>query len=263
MSTYLPVGVFDSGVGGLTVVKAIQQRLPDLDILYVADSAYAPYGGRPVEHVRERAMRITRFLVDQGAQAIVVACNTATAMAVEDLRAAFDIPIVAMEPAVKPAATATRSGVVGVLATTGTLESERYRQLVDSHGHRIRVLGRVCNHWVEQVESGDLDSDQARCLVASEIQPLLAAGADTLVLGCTHFPLLAALIAEVAGPKVTLIDPAPAVAEQLARCLEGRFSGKGLLRLWSSRAAADEADRLGRVIGRPVTVARFQVIPYR
>lgn len=254
MSTHLPVGVFDSGVGGLTVVKAIAERLPELDLLYVADSAHAPYGGKSPQQVRERASHITRFLVERGAQAVVVACNTATAMAVEELRSSFAVPIIAMEPAVKPAAAATRTGVIGVLATAGTLESERYRQLVDSHGQRISVIGRVCNRWVEQVESGELDTARTRALVASELEPLLAAGADTLVLGCTHFPLLAPLIAELAGPGVTLVDPAPAVAGQLARCLGGRPSGDGRLRLWSSRCAADEAERLGRLLGRPVEV---------
>ena len=175
-------------------------------------------------------------------------------MAVEDLRENFDIPIVAMEPAVKPAAAATRSGVVGVLATAGTLESERYRQLVDRHGHRVTVLGRVCHSWVSQVESGDLDSAAALALVAAEVEPLLEAGADTLVLGCTHFPFLAPLIAEVAGPVVTLIDPAPAVADQLARRLGDGGEGQAALRLWSSRQAADESARLAHLLGAGVPV---------
>jgi glutamate racemase len=178
-------------------------------------------------------------------------------MAVEGLRERFDIPIIAMEPAVKPAAAATRSGVVGVLATAGTLESERYRQLVDRHGQRVEVIGRVCHHWVALVESGRLDDDEARALVAAEAEPLLAAGADTLVLGCTHFPFLAPLITQVAGPEVALIDPAPAVADQLARRLGGVQTGEGQLRLWSSRRAADESQRLGRLLGRAVEVGGF------
>lgn len=257
MSTHLPVGVFDSGVGGLSVVQAIRDRLPALDIRYVADSAYAPYGNKAAEQVRERARLITRFLIDQGARAIVVACNTATAMAVEDLRENFDIPIVAMEPAVKPAAAATRSGVVGVLATAGTLESDRYRQLVDRHGHRVRVLGRVCHSWVGQVESGDLLSDAAREMVAAEVEPLLAAGADTLVLGCTHFPFLAPLIEQVAGSGVAIINPAPAVAEQLVRRLEDVDQGGGTLHIWSSREAENETARLACLIGETVEVRSF------
>lgn len=257
MSTHLPVGVFDSGVGGLTVVSAIQARLSSVDIHYVADSAFAPYGTRPTGEVLERCRIICRHLLDQGVQAVVVACNTATAMAVERLREEFDVPIVAMEPAVKPAAAATRSGVVGVLATAGTLESERYRQLVDSHGHQVKVIGRVCSEWVAQVESGDLDSERARAVVAEGIAPLLAAGADTLVLGCTHFPFLADQIRAVAGAQVSLIDPAPAVAEQLARRLVLPVSGTGCLRLWSSRLDDDESERLGRLLGRSVEVTGF------
>lgn len=255
MSTHLPIGVFDSGVGGLTVVRALRQRLPDQDILYVADSAHAPYGAKPPGYVRERATTVTDFLVAQGAAAIVVACNTATAMAVEHLRQRHAVPIVAMEPAVKPAAAATRSGVIGVLATAGTLESARYRALLRAHGSRVQVLERVCHRWVEIVERGDLDTAEARRLVADEIAPLLDAGADTLVLGCTHFPFLAPLIREAAGPAVGLVDPAPAVAEQLARCLPAAGPGDGTLRLWSSRCSQDEASRLGRFLERPVSVA--------
>jgi len=250
MSTHLPVGVFDSGVGGLTVVQAIRRRLPSVDILYVADSGHAPYGDQPPERVRERACEITRFLVKQGARAVVVACNTATAMAVEQLREQFTLPVIAMEPALKPAAAATRNGVIGVLATAGTLESERYRQLQQRHGEQLQVIGRVCRQWVELVERGELCGAAAREQVAAEIQPLLDAGADTLVLGCTHFPLLAPLIAELAGPAVRLIDPAPAVAEQLARRLGKRAGhGSGTLRVWSSRQAPDEARRLAAVLG--------------
>jgi glutamate racemase len=263
MSTHLRVGVFDSGVGGLSVVHAMRQLLPQLDILYVADSAHAPYGSKPAAFVRERAQRITTFLIEQGAQAIVVACNTATAVAVEDLRASFSLPIVAMEPAVKPATAATLSGVIGVLATAGTLESERYRQLVDSHGQRVEVLARVCHDWVALVEAGELDSAPAQQAVAAEVAPLLAAGADTLVLGCTHFPFLAPLIARVAGPQVSVIDPAPAVAEQLARRLEGRVAGEGRMRLWSSRDAVDESLRISRLLGATVAVESLPETPDR
>ncbi len=241
MSTHLPVGVFDSGVGGLSVARAIRARLPDLDLIYVADSAHAPYGAKSAAAVRERSRAITRFLFDQGAAAVVVACNTATAMAVEDLRESFAQPIVAMEPAVKPAAAATRTGRIGVLATAGTLESVRYRRLLQDHGSQVKVIERVCHHWVDQVERGELSGATARAAVAAEIEPLLEAGADTLVLGCTHFPWLAPLIADVAGPEVALIDPAPAVAEQLARRLiNGSTAGHGALTLYSSRVAADE-----------------------
>lgn len=256
MSTHLHVGVFDSGVGGLSVVRAIRARLPEVDLLYVADSAHAPYGDKSPDQVRARTRHITGFLIDQGAAAVVVACNTATALAVDDLRARFDVPIIAMEPAVKPAAAATRTGVIGVLATAGTLESERYGKLLRDHGSQVQVLERVCHHWVAQVERGELSGKAARAAVAEQVRPLLDAGADTLVLGCTHFPWLAPLIAEVSGPHVTLIDPAPAVAEQLARkLLNGTANGNASLTLFSSRVADDEAGRLSRLVGVPCGVA--------
>lgn len=255
MSTHLRVGVFDSGIGGLNVVRAMRALMPNLDILYVADSGYAPYGEKPPELVRARAAHITGFLVGQGAAAIVVACNTATAIAVDALRARFDLPIVAMEPAVKPAAAATRSGVIGVLATAGTLESERYRNLLTRHGSQVRVLERVCHPWVRLVESGRFAGTEARALVAAEVEPLLAAGADTLVLGCTHFPYLAPLIREIAGPHVTLVDPAPAVAAQLVRRLAATVNGDAVLQIWSSGTEPDPVERYGRLWGEPVEVA--------
>lgn len=255
MSTHSPVGVFDSGVGGLSVVRAIRAALPDLDLLYVADSGHAPYGDKAPAYVQARAEHIVDFLVERGAAAIVVACNTATAMAVEVLRARYTLPIVAMEPAVKPAVAATRSGVIGVLATAGTLESERYRRLLDRHGSQVRVLGRVCHPWVALVESGRLDDAVARAVVAAEVEPLLAAGADTLVLGCTHFPYLAPLIRELAGPDVTLVDPAPAVAGQLARLLGDRPAGAGELHLWSSAPDGQAVAALAAGLGATAAVA--------
>jgi glutamate racemase len=215
------IGVFDSGVGGLSVVRALRSELPGADVLYVADSAHVPYGGREAAFVRERSHRITEHLIAEGADAVVVACNTATAAAVDSLRAALDLPIVAMEPAVKPAARLSRTGVIGVLATAGTLGSERYSSLLDRHGRHVEVLERVCHHWVTQVESGCLEGEEVRRLVTAEVEPLVSAGADALVLGCTHFPFLADRIGEAAGPGITLVDPAPAVARQLARCLAG------------------------------------------
>lgn len=238
------------------MVRVIGAELPGVEVLYVADSAHAPYGTKPPGQVRERAEHITAFLLAEGADAIVVACNTATAMAVEHLRMRFACPIIAMEPAVKPAVAATRSGVVGVLATAGTLESERYRILIEQHGSRARVLGRVCQDWVELVEHADLEAPTTRARVAADVRPLLAAGADTLVLGCTHFPFLAPLITDIAGPDVTLIDPAPAVVRELRRRLPLPAAPLGPgrpWRIWSSRVANDEAVRIRRVC--PVALA--------
>ena len=214
------IGVFDSGVGGLSVLRNIRTELPSEDLLYVADSAHAPYGDRPDVFIQERATALVTFLLARGVKAIVVACNTATAAAVSTLRERYAVPIVAMEPAVKPAAEQTRTGVVGVLATSRTLASSRFLRLVDTHGKGVQVVVQPCPGWVEQVERGDLTSDDTRVLVEQHVRPLLARQADTLVLGCTHYPFLRAMIESVAGPHVRIIDPAIAVARHLRRRLD-------------------------------------------
>ena len=214
-----PIGVFDSGIGGLSVLLHIRRLLLGEDLIYLADNRYVPYGDKGDAFVRWRSAEIVIRFIDEGAKAIVVACNTATAAAVDDLRRRFELPIVAMEPAVKPAAAGSRSDVIAVLATAGTLGSERYAALKDRHGRDVRVIERACHHWVELVERGELDGNEARARVREELQPLLAAGADALVLGCTHFPFLLPLIQEQAGARATVIDPAPAVACELQRRL--------------------------------------------
>jgi glutamate racemase len=215
-----PIGVFDSGVGGLSVLREIRRLLPAENLIYVADSAHVPYGEKSREFVEQRAVAITGFLAAQGAKAIVVACNTATSAAISTLRARFALPIVGVEPALKPAAEVTRSGVIGVLATRGTLSGEKLQQLRQRVAANVQVLAQSCEGWVEQVESGDLAGPEAKALVARHVLPLIERGADTLVLGCTHHPFLAPLIREVAGPGVHVIDPAPAVARELKRRME-------------------------------------------
>ena len=215
-----PIGVFDSGVGGLSVLREIRRELPSEDLIYVADSAHAPYGDRPAEYVQRRAEVIVEFLRAQGAKAIVVACNTATGIAVDWLRARFDLPIVAIEPAVKPAAARTRSRIVGVLATTQTLSSQKYAGLVGAYAGDVQVVSQACPGLVEQVEAGELSTPATRRLVDRYVQRLLARGADTIVLGCTHYPFLDDLIREAAGPGVTVIDSAVPVARELRRRLQ-------------------------------------------
>jgi len=219
MSAPAAIGFFDSGVGGLSVLRHALRRVGGTPLVYVADSAFAPYGGREPQQVIARCRVISRFLVEQGAAAIVVACNTATAIAVETLRAEFALPIIGMEPALKPAARLTRSGQVAVLATRGTLASHRYARLLSDHGRQIRVHERVCHHWVEAVEAGDLDSPRVCDLVNAELLALHQAGVDTYVLGCTHYPFLAPTIHLVLGEAVQLVDPGPAVVDQLCRRL--------------------------------------------
>jgi len=214
-----PVGILDSGIGGLSVAAAIRQLMPMEPILYVGDSAHVPYGGKTEEYIRRRSLYLAEFLLKRGAKAIVIACNTATAAAATDLRERLSVPVIGMEPAVKPAAAATRSGIVGVLATTGTLASARFAGLLDRFGEGIQVLTEPCPELVHLVERGDLGSLQARRTVAAHVAPLVAAGADTLILGCTHFAFLRGLIEAEAGPGVTVIDTGPAVARQLQRKL--------------------------------------------
>lgn len=212
------IGVFDSGVGGLSVLHHIRAALPDAKLIYVADSGHVPYGDKSPTYIEARSLTLARFLVEHGAEAIVIACNTATAAAASALRVKFNrIPIIAMEPAVKPAVAATKSGVVGVLATVGTLESARFAALLGKFAGGVNVVTQGCPGLVEIVERGDLHSLEARRLVERYATPLLKQNADTLILGCTHYPFLAPLIREVAGPNLTLIDTGAAVARELKR----------------------------------------------
>lgn len=221
--TTVTIGVFDSGVGGLSVLKHIRQTLPCARLIYAADSAHVPYGDKSVHYIEQRAITLTRFLISQGADAIVIACNTATAAAAATLRQNFKCPIIGMEPAVKPAVAATQSGVVGVLATIGTLESARFAALLERYAGDVEIVTQGCPGLVEQVEAGDLHGIRTRELVERYVAPLLSMGADTLILGCTHYPFLGRLIREVAGESVTLIDTGEAVSRHLQRRLLGEL----------------------------------------
>ena len=196
-----PIGVFDSGVGGLSVLREIRRELPFEDLLYVADSGHAPYGDKSPEAIEARATAIAEFLIGEGAKAVVVACNTATGAAARLLRARYPVPIVAMEPAVKPAVELTRTGVVGVLATRRTLASNSFTVLLGRIGGAAEILLQPCPGLVERVEAGDLDGDATRALLRDYLGPLIERGADTIVLGCTHYPHLRPLIGELAGPR--------------------------------------------------------------
>jgi glutamate racemase len=252
------VGVFDSGVGGLSVLRHIRDVLPRHRLLYVADSGHVPYGDKSPEYIRERSLSLTRFLLAHGADAIVIACNTATAAAAAVLRATFATPVVAMEPAVKPAVAATRSGIVGVLATVGTLESARFAALLQQYAGDVEIVTQACPGLVEQVEAGDLDGAATRALVERYTRPLLARGADTLVLGCTHYPFLRPLIAAVAGQEVALVDTGAAVARQLARRLADTVvpstASGGDERFWTTGDVDIAARSMTRLWGAPVAV---------
>ena len=214
------IGVFDSGVGGISVLRELRRVLPHENFIYYADSGHCPYGGKPREEIAARAHAISEQLIARGAKLIVVACNTATIAAVEQLRATYPIPFIGMEPAVKPAVAQSRSGVVGVLATGAALAGDKFHMLMAAHARDVRVITQPCPGLVERVEQGDLQGPQTRELVQCYVQPLLTQQADTLVLGCTHYPFLRPLIADVAGPQVALLDTGEAVARHTRRVLE-------------------------------------------
>jgi glutamate racemase len=220
------IGVFDSGVGGLSVLRSIRQALPHESLVYVADTGHAPYGDKPAAHIVDRTLRVGRWLAAGGVRAITVACNTATMVAVRELRQCTHLPVVAIEPAIKPAVGLSSRGVVGVLATQQTIQSEGVARLIERYAQGARVVLQACPGWVEQVERGDLDSPATLALLRQHTHALIEAGADVWVLGCTHFPFLWAGLRQIAGPDVTFIDPADAVARELRRRLSEAGGGR-------------------------------------
>lgn len=260
MTRSAPIGVFDSGFGGLSVLRAIRAALPSEDLIYCADHAWLPWGEREIGCVRERARIVTGALVEAGAKAVVVACNTATAAAAEGLRREFDLPVVAMEPAVKPAVAATRNGIVGVLGTGGTLASARFSALLDRYGAGMEVITRPAPELVEAVETDD--PEQRRERIAAAVGPLIDRGADVIVLGCTHFPFLRAEIEALVGPDIAVIDTGAAVARELARRLEkdaldSRSDRAGRERFWTTGEPAVLTPALHRLWG----VGRLESMP--
>jgi glutamate racemase len=254
-----PIGVFDSGVGGLSIVRELRRQLPAESLLFFADQAHVPYGPRPMDEIRRFSETIARYLLSRSADLIVVACNTASAAALKDLRRAFPgVPFVGMEPAVKPAAEGTRSGVVGVLATPATFQGELFASVVERFAQGVRLVNQTVPGLVELIEAGHLDTPQTEDLIAHALQPILEAGADTIVLACTHYPFVIPVVARLAGPGVTVIDPAPAIARQTARLrpLPGSISTRGTLTLVTtgdpqallaaSRRLIGEGDAVGR-----------------
>ena len=262
MSSQQPIGVFDSGVGGLSVLRHVHDLLPDERLIYVADSAYMPYGSLTLAAVEERCHRIAGFFVKQGAKALVVACNTATAAAIESLRRDFALPIIGMEPAVKPAVEATKAGVIGVLATSGTLASEKFSGLVKRFGSDAEVMFQPGSGLVEQVEAGDFDSDKTREMLQTHLVPLLERGVDVLVLGCTHYPFLTPLISEIVGRDVTILDAGDAIAAELKRQLEKNrlTSAKGSvggLQFFSSGDVERSQSMISHLWGSDVAVEKL------
>ena len=207
--TRRPIGIFDSGVGGLSVAREIRSILPAEDLLYVADTAHCPYGDRPLEEVRARSLAVGRYLERAGARLVVAACNTASGAALEQLRQAVTVPVVGLEPAVKTGAALTRNGKVGVMATAGTLASARFARLVRDHANGVEVIPQACPGLADLVEEGHFDGERLQACLEQVTQPLRRAGVDTVVLGCTHYAFISEAIGRVLGPAVQLVDSAP------------------------------------------------------
>ncbi len=256
--------MFDSGVGGLSVLRAIREQMPEEAIIYFGDQGHVPYGPRPLQQVRDFSEEITRFLLGQGAKIIVVACNAASAAALTYLRATFpDIAFVGMEPAVKPAVEHTETGVVGVLATPATFQGELYASVVERFAAGVELLQDTCPGLVQQIERGDLQGARTHSILEQALQPMLKKNIDTVVLGCTHYPFVIPLIQQIVGGKVRVIDPAPAVARQTERLLRESGlrrpeGGQGEIQFFTSGEASALASLLPLLLGGPGHVRQLR-----
>lgn len=264
MNSSAPIGIFDSGIGGLSVVKEIQEILQHETLIYIADSAYAPYGNKPIEQILHRCRKLTQYLITQEVKAVIVACNTATAAAVNDLRKFTSLPVIAMEPGVKPAISATRTGTVGVLATENTLLSDQFTNLLHRYAADVKVISQPCPGLVEQIESGEFDSFEIRTMLEDFLAPLLDAGADTIVLGCTHYPLVARQISAITGNKITLINTGPAVAQQVKRKLQehnllSTNTSPGNIDYLTSGNTKQVSSRISTLLGEDIMVESLPV----
>jgi glutamate racemase len=253
-----PIGIFDSGVGGLSVAREIRHALPAEDLLYVADTAYCPYGDRPLDEVRSRALAVGRYIQEAGAKLVVAACNTASGAALEDLRATLSIPVVGLEPAVKTAVAQTRARRVGVMATSGTLRSERFARLLRAHGDGVQIISQPCPGLADLIEEGNLEGEVLARRLAELTQPLRDAAVDTVVLGCTHYAFVGPALARVLGPGVALVDSAPAIARRTAALLDQahtrRHGGEGGLRVLTTGDPARVGPVVKRLWGAPVAI---------
>jgi len=255
-----PIGIFDSGVGGLSVARRIRKELPGEDLLYVADSFHAPYGSKQQEFIERRSIKLVEFLLEKKAKAIVVACNTATVSAIQQLRSIYSVPIIGIEPGVKPATLTSKTKVVGVLATTQTVNSKAFNYLTKRFTSEIKIEVQACPGLVEQVEICNLHGDETKALIRQYVHPLLQKGADTIVLGCTHYAFLIPAIKEIVGDEINVINTATAVAKEVER----RLSTEGLLSLcddlgseffWTSGEESIAKKTISTLWGKTVNVS--------
>ena len=248
-----PIGIFDSGVGGLSVLREIRRLLPNENLIYIADQAHVPYGNRSREEVFGFSAGIVRYLIKKQAKLVVIACNTASAVALADLRLEYpSLPFVGMEPAVKPAAAETSTGVVGVLATPATFQGDLYASTVERFAKGVKILQDTCPGLVKQIEAGHINSYETRQILDKALHPMLEEGVDEIVMGCTHYPFVIPLIKEIVGEEVEVIDPAPAVARQTGRLLDefdlhASRSGEGEISFYTS-GNASSLDQIVRTL---------------
>lgn len=262
-NTEQAIGLFDSGIGGLTVLDCVQQILPAENLIYMADSAHAPYGDKSVDYICERSQHICDLLIDRQVKAIVIACNTATAAAASFLREQFQLPIIAMEPGVKPALALSKSGVIGVLATAETAHSKQLDDLVKRFAGEKKVLIQACPGLVELIEAGETDSAKTHELLQQYLQPLTDAGVDTLVLGCSHYPLLHAQIQAMVGEKIQLVETGEPVARELQRRLSknnllNNATNAGKIEVFSSATSTQLELVFEQITGAKVLAERFE-----
>jgi glutamate racemase len=259
-----PIGIFDSGVGGISVLRAIRMQMPEESIMYFGDQEHVPYGSRSMEQIQNFSEAITRLLLEQGAKIIVVACNTASAAALRYLRGKFpDVQFVGMEPAVKPAAEHTQTGKVGVLATPATFQGALYASVVERFANGVELFQETCPGLVQQIEQGNLDGEETRKILEDALLPMLEKNIDTVVLGCTHYPFVIPLIQQIVGDGVRVIDPAPAVAKQTSRLIEANgmrnnSGAKGAVMFYTSGDADTLKSLLPMLLGESGEVQRVE-----
>lgn len=255
------IGVYDSGVGGLSVWRELYKILPSEGYIYFSDSANCPYGIKPVEFITGRADVITRFFIDKGVDVVVVACNTATAAAIKYLRSTYSIPFVGMEPAIKPAVLTSETGVVGVLATANTFKGSLYHNTLERFASGVKVIERVGDGLVELVESGETQGEKAEHLLHLYLDDMIKAGADAIVLGCTHYPFLEKTIAKIAGENIKIINPAPAVALQTERIINSiPHHSSATFEFYTTGSSADVMYNIVSEIKPDLTRDNFKII---
>jgi len=260
-----PIALFDSGIGGLTVLKHVRVLLPGEDLIYLADSAHTPYGDKSERFIIDRSLEIGQFFIDKGAKAIVIACNSATAAAVDVMRQEFDIPIIGMEPGIKPAVSQSKSRRVGILATSATVASKKFAALVECFHDEVEISIQACPGLVEQVEKMALKSEETYQLLSSYLLPLQEKGVDTVTLGCTHYPFLLSQIREIIGEATQIIDTGPAVAEQLKRVLHQSAalreqSDGGAVQFYATHLRSDLSGQISELWGEKVALKQ---VPYQ